>query len=200
VNFTIAPAFVTLVAPNVPATRWATGTQRTVFWNSNLGLADTVRILLSTDGGATFPVTLAASTPNDGSQTINVPNTPTTTARVRVQRVTNAALGDASDASFEIAAPYIRVTQPNGGQQWTAGSTYRIVWSSNLGTQERVSIDLSTDGGANWQPLAQSTPADGDHLVTLPSVNSATCRVRIIWLENPAVRDRSNADFTIGPP
>ena len=63
-----------------------------------------------------------------------------------------------------------------------------------------MSIDLSTDGGTTWQSLAPSTPSDGDHLVALPAVNSATCRIRIIWLENPAIRDRSNADFTIGPP
>ena len=47
--------------------------------------ASTVTITLSTDGGLTFPVVLAANIANDGSEEIVLPNTVTSTARLRVQ-------------------------------------------------------------------------------------------------------------------
>ncbi|WP_300660420.1 reprolysin-like metallopeptidase, partial [Fluviicola sp.] len=48
--------------------------------------AANVEILLSTDGGVTFPVVLTASTPNDGSQAVTIPNgTATSAARIMVK-------------------------------------------------------------------------------------------------------------------
>jgi hypothetical protein len=48
-----------------------------------------VRITYSTDGGLTFPTVLAESTPNDGSQSVTVPNTATTTGRIKVEAINN---------------------------------------------------------------------------------------------------------------
>lgn len=42
-----------------------------------------VSLVLSTDGGNTFPHTLAESTPNDGTETVTFPNETTDTGRVR---------------------------------------------------------------------------------------------------------------------
>ena len=47
-----------------------------VTWNAS-GNAANVKISLSTDGGNTFPTVLAASTANDGSESVLVPNTVT---------------------------------------------------------------------------------------------------------------------------
>lgn len=48
-----------------------------------------VNLLLSTDDGASFPTVLAANTPNDGSETVMVPNVSTAAARVKVESVNN---------------------------------------------------------------------------------------------------------------
>ena len=48
-------------------------TNMTVTWNAS-GTATNVKISLSTDGGNTFPTVLAASTANDGSETVLVPD------------------------------------------------------------------------------------------------------------------------------
>jgi hypothetical protein len=63
-----------------------------------------VKISLSTDGGNTFPTILLASTPNDGSQSVTIPNMPTTTARIKVEAVGNIFF-DISDTDFTISAP-----------------------------------------------------------------------------------------------
>jgi Ca2+-binding RTX toxin-like protein len=69
------------------------------------GLIDTatINILLSTDGGYTYPMVLAADTPNDGSQPIVFPNVEATDARIKIEAVNNIFF-DISDVDFAIAA------------------------------------------------------------------------------------------------
>lgn len=61
-----------------------------------------VKISCSTDGGNTFPTVLASSVPNNGSASVRLPLTETTTARVKVEAVGNIFF-DISDTNFTIA-------------------------------------------------------------------------------------------------
>ncbi len=88
---TAGPFAVT--APTIGASLQA-GIGQSVAWNvasTDLSPISTasVRIDLSIDGGVTWPVNLVASTPNTGSASVVLPNTPTTTARIRVMPVDN---------------------------------------------------------------------------------------------------------------
>lgn len=73
-----------------------------------------VNILLSTDGGNTFPTVLKANTPNDGVEAVVLPQT-ATSCRIRVQPV-NAIYFDISDANFSITAA------PNAARLISGGS------------------------------------------------------------------------------
>src|SRR4029077_17066920 len=89
VGNTSGPVRVTAPNTNVP---WAGGSTQTIMWNvaCTTGPPVTcaaVKISLSTDGGTTFPTFLSASTPNDGSEALRIPNVATTTARVKVEAV-----------------------------------------------------------------------------------------------------------------
>ncbi len=86
VDATIGPFDVTSQAS---ATTWvANGTNTTtVTWDvaGTSTLCSNVDILFSTDGGTTFPFTLASNVANNGSHTFTIPSYPTFVGRIKVK-------------------------------------------------------------------------------------------------------------------
>lgn len=95
-----------VLSPSAAGTTWMGTTVQTVTWNvSNTDAAPiscaAVDILLSIDGGNTFPYVLASGVPNVGSATIFVPNVVTTRARIKVKGAGNVFF-DISNTNFSI--------------------------------------------------------------------------------------------------
>jgi hypothetical protein len=87
---------------------WNGGQSRSITWdvsgtNANGINVANVKISLSTDGGLTFPTVLAASTANDGSESITVPAVDTLQARIKIEAIGNIFF-DINDANFRIDA------------------------------------------------------------------------------------------------
>lgn len=80
------------------------GNNHAINWTNTGGFNRNVRIELSTDGGATFPTVIASSVANTGTFLWTVPNTPTTTARVRVREADFANPSGSSSANFTISS------------------------------------------------------------------------------------------------
>ncbi|MBC7607556.1 MAG: T9SS type A sorting domain-containing protein [Burkholderiales bacterium] len=73
---------------------WPQGSSQNITWDvagtdANGINTALVNIKLSTDGGLTFPITLISDTPNDGNETITVPNVLSQTCRLMVEAVGN---------------------------------------------------------------------------------------------------------------
>lgn len=104
VNGTAGP--FTVSSPNT-AVSYVGGSTQTVTWNvagttANGVNCANVDILLSTDGGTNW-TTILAATPNDGTQAVTIPNTPSTTCRIMVKG-TNHIFFDVSNTNFTITA------------------------------------------------------------------------------------------------
>ena len=94
-NMTVTVASVgpfNTTAP-IATTSWAGNSNQTITWNVGGTTANgintsNVDILISTDNGVTFS-TLLANTANDGTETVLIPNTPSTNCRILIQAVGN---------------------------------------------------------------------------------------------------------------
>ncbi len=178
-----------VTAPNT-AVSWAGGSTQNITWSvanttaSPVSCAN-VKISLSTDGGQTFPTVLAASTPNDGTESLVIPSTSTTTARIKVEAVGNIFF-DISNTNFSITAPVLcgdpiglvssSLTNNSATVSWTAVSNalsyavdYKLstatTWTSFSTAQTATSANLTgltANSAYNWRVTATCTAGAGN--------------------------------------
>lgn len=82
-----------VTSQNTTGISYASSSSQTITWsvnNTNLmtGAAN-VNIKLSTDGGLTYPTTLLANTPNDGTQLVTLPNVAAPYCRILIEPTAN---------------------------------------------------------------------------------------------------------------
>lgn len=196
----VAPFIVT--APNA-VVDWAVGSSHDITWNVGSTTNGTincqnVNIKLSTDGGLTYPIDLALNTPNDGSQSITVPNNIGTTCRVIVEAVGNIFY-DISNNNFIISA--------SGGSTNYCPSTYTNVGSEyianiSFGTIDNASGDAPTDGYEDFTGItAANIDANSTYLleVTIDTEGNFQdhCNVYIDWNQDFAF-DQATEFYDLG--
>ncbi len=83
----------TITSQNTAGINYTQGSTQTVTWAVNntqlMTGAANVNIKLSTDGGLTYPTTLLANTPNDGTQTVTIPNVFAPYCRILIEPTAN---------------------------------------------------------------------------------------------------------------
>ncbi|WP_367649981.1 reprolysin-like metallopeptidase [Nocardioides sp. zg-1230] len=150
---------------SVPVTWAENGTRR---------LAENVKISLSTDGGATFGTVLAASTPNDGSETLAMPNVDASDVRIKIEALGNYffAVNDASFVLKATPAPETTITSGPANDSIVLERKQAFTYSSSVTPASfRCTVDT------------ESVPCDatgltdrfraGTHIVTVAAVNAA---------------------------
>ncbi len=98
---------------------------------------------------------------------------------------------------FWIGPPQIKVTSPNGGEVWIVGETHDITWFSENFYGDNVNIELSTDGGTSWMPIALNTPNDGVYSWLVPDTTSDICKVKVSDAVDGDPFDESDDTFSI---
>jgi hypothetical protein len=168
VDATSGPLAVNI--PSATGISWAGLSNQTITWNvANTNIAPVsctnVDILLSTDGGLTYPNTLATNVPNNGSALVTIPNIISTTARIMVKG-SGRAFFDISNSNFTITCTSGSVTVPtsvsvsqtsicNGSSVTLSGTCASgiLKWYN----QELNGIALGTGSGLVQNPTSSVT-------------------------------------------
>jgi N-acetyl-anhydromuramyl-L-alanine amidase AmpD len=121
----------------------------------------------------------------------------------------SGSLSATAPSNCGVTATTLTVVAPNGGQNWTAGSTHNVTWTIS-GDLTQISYQLvgySTDGGGTYtivsnDPLnAQQPPGARSFSWTLPNgVNTTQGRIQVTArAANTSIvaQDASDAIFTI---
>lgn len=110
INITVADSGpLSVTYPNATGVTLSANNNATITWDANNTntIKNTVDLLLSIDGGLSFPYTLASNIQNNGSYVATIPNIPATTkARIKVSALLNqnAEFFDISDNNFTITS------------------------------------------------------------------------------------------------
>ncbi|WP_207512944.1 reprolysin-like metallopeptidase [Longitalea luteola] len=147
-----------VTAPNT-AVSWAGNSAQSITWNvANTTAAPVscanVKISISTDGGTTFN-TLVASTPNDGSEMVTIPNTPTTTARIKIEAVGNIFF-DISNINFTITSGSGCVSPAGLVAYGITTTSANVRWTAVSGAVS-YDVDYKLNTSATWINAATGT-------------------------------------------
>ena len=178
VSNTSGPFSVT--SPNT-AVSWAGNSTQAITWAvanttaSPVSCAN-VKISLSTDGGLTFPTVLAASTPNDGTESLVIPNTPTTTARIKVESVGNIFF-DISNTNFTITAGSGCGVPSGLSSSAVTTSSATVSWTAVSGAVS-YDVDYKLNSTSTWTNAATATTSLSVNLSGLTAGSLYDWRVR----------------------
>jgi chitodextrinase len=158
----------TVATQNI-TTSYVAGTTQTINWtvagtNANGVNCANVDILLSSDGGLTFPITLVANTPNDGSQAVVIPNVSGTTNRIMVKG-SNHIFFDINNANFTITgsgsadtvAPVATIISASG----TTSSNTNLTWNASTDNVGVVGYRVYQNGVLKTTTAATSLVVSG---------------------------------------
>jgi len=199
---------ITVVAPN-GGEDWPAGSPNTIRWRYIDTPGADVKIELLK--GEAVQEVITASTPigsgGVGSYTLAIPAglSPGNDYRVRITSTSNASYTDTSDAPFTISeVPSIAMESPNGGENWTQGSTQTLRWNYTGNPGSTVKIE-AIKGAKVLATVTSSYPigpgGSGTFNLTFP-YNTPLGNdywFRVTSNEYPVYNDTSDAPFTVLP-
>jgi probable HAF family extracellular repeat protein len=95
----------------------------------------------------------------------------------------------------------LRITTPNGLSRWGIGTRQRLAWTYS-GNAPQLQIDISRDGGAQWNPLAvvpRRTGGSQNFYWTVSGPSTANARLRVTSIADEDATDVNDADIRVAP-
>ncbi len=162
------PASVRVLSPN-GGESWTGGTPQTITWTASQ--VANVKLEYSLDG-STWTQIIASTPASAGSYAWTVPNTASTTARVRVSDAASATTSDMSDAVFTlVAAPPpggVAITQESEPNELMATASGRV------GAGTAVSGGVSSGTDVDWFRFTVNAAGPVQVKLTLPGASYLT--------------------------
>lgn len=189
---------LTVSSQNTNGVTWNGGSTQTVTWavnNTNtLAGSTNVNIMLSTDGGLTFPTVLASNVPNNGSASITVPNVFGQQCRIMVKPTGNIYYAVNSNAFVVLPALAVNVTGTN--PTTNGGSDGSVAATPIGGTSTFNYSGVNTFTGAPFNsPGSPANTATTVSSIVIPAfpagtvINSATLHLNNVNSINDSFRD-----------
>ena len=187
------PLAVSVLAPNGGEITFV-GIPTTLRWSAS-GEPTSIDVQLSRNGGDTYSPIAGCSTLSGSVTSCNwTPSGPgTLRARIRViAHRGNASASDASNANFIVSSikPIVEIIAPLRIANWTIGTKETIRWIHDLGINTFMRVELSRNGGLNWETLAASVQNTNALLGSMPWLVTgppgSNALVRVTWLGGPA--------------
>jgi hypothetical protein len=170
-------------------------TEQTIEWTQT-GL-DSIIVEFTTDAGKTWTPVAGPVAADAGTLTWTLPDVISETCRIRLSARGDPAIADESNGNFGIFTPVLTVLEPNGGEEWTVGSTQTIRWTGQF-VEGNIQIKVSFDGGESWTLVKRLVSvAEGQTEWTVPETLSNECLIRIQSLGDSEVVDLSDSPFAI---
>jgi photosystem II stability/assembly factor-like uncharacterized protein len=204
VTATFVPT-ITVTSPNGNET-WLQGDTKTISWTYAGDPGPSVKIRLFKSGLPVITVNAAAPIGSNGNGSFDwtVPYilTPGVDYRIVVSSTADGTDKDSSNGNFTIARPAITIVAPNGGESWQAGTDKTITWTYTGNPGTTVKLQLFQNGilkSTISSGTATGSNGSGSFLWSLlPTQKAGTgYRIKIISTTSSAIRDLSNAKFTI---
>lgn len=201
VPFEITPAHtIRVIYPN-GGENFQVGTTHTITWTST-NVTHYLNIYLWRDGSEwTFIDSVDAETTSyqwfvDGEVGEGY--------KIKIEE-SQTAYSDMSDNWFTISGPYsLRVTSPNGGEQWAKNTVKQITWTST-GLYGPVSIYITREGDYDKHITDVADVTTGYYNWTVGSIYNGGStvpagtgyKIKIETNQAPYIYDKSNEPFTI---
>jgi RHS repeat-associated protein len=189
---------VTVTSPNGGEV-WNVGSVKRVQWSPTpSGTFTAFSWQISRDGGSTW-TTLESGLPGNYTYrdwTVTGPGSSSCRVKV-IGNYSGGSTSDTSNSNFTIGQ--LTITSPNGGENWQAGTTQTITWTSS-GVTGNIQIEPYL-GGIAQPNITTSAPNTGSYSWTIPPTYTpgTTYQMSISALSGN-VWDFSNANFTISAP
>ncbi len=192
------------------------GTTETILWDvantdGDLVKCEYVNILLSNDGGLTYPYTLASYTPNDGSHDVIIPNAEANFCRVMVEAAdniffdlsnTNSKILPATEASFsalavpgyqQVCLPEVAEVQINTEQYlgFDEMITFEVIDGLPAGAAVNFAQNPLTPGESTTMTIDASTVLESSSYELLIKGTTATRE-----FEFTTIVDLTSSDFS----
>jgi hypothetical protein len=201
------PASLTLTSPN-GSENWQAGTIHPITWTYAGNPGSYIKIELLKDDLPSQVITSACSTLT-GSYGWSVPDSLPADVdySVRISSTSNPSCSDVSSNNFSISAaptPEIRVTSPDGSENWLVGSIHTITWTYAGNPGAYITAALYNGDETDSIIFSQrsiGSGGNGSFSWTIPASQDPgnNYRVQVSSTANPAINDTSDGSFIISP-
>ncbi len=157
-----------------------------------------VNLDFSGDGLTWIPIAEAL---NADSYLWTLPDSPSSTCRIRVSSTQDPNIRDFSDNTFRLCK--LELLDPGPGEfvvgDHSSASRYMIRW--NAPAIDNIKLEYSSNGGSTWTNLITSTSAGtGFYEWTVPGTPTQTGLIRLTNTANTAIQTVSQVPFRIQNP